>query len=66
MGESWSKERSQLAWIEPGTGCGDAAMVGVESKATDAVDGRFHQDDGWQGLGGNGDSPVALSRRSTA
>jgi hypothetical protein len=27
-------------------------MVGVERKATDGVDGRFDQDDVWQGLGG--------------
>jgi hypothetical protein len=52
-GRALVEGRSQPAWIGPGTGRGDAAMVSVESKATDGLDGRFHQDDGWQGLSGN-------------
>ena len=46
---------SQPAGVRPGAGRGDAAMVRVERKATDRVDGRFHQDDGGQGLSGDGE-----------
>ena len=60
-----AEARSQPAWIGPGPGCGDAAMVGVERKATDRVDGRFDQDDGWQGLGGKAEeAEIFLRTRS--
>ena len=48
-------ERSQPVWIGSGTCGGDAAVLGVEGKAADGVDGRLHQDDGWQGVRRDGE-----------
>ena len=49
-----SDKGSQPARVGSSAGCRDAAALGVESKATDGVDGRLDEDDGGQRASGNG------------
>ena len=47
-GIALADEGSEPARVGPSTGSGDAAVLGVESKATDGVDCRLDEDDGGQ------------------
>ena len=59
------KECSQPARVGSGTGCGDATVLGVESKATDRIDGRLHQNNGRQRDSGNREkATIFLGTRS--
>ena len=53
---------SQPARVGPSTGGGDAAVLGVESKATDGVNGRLDEDDGGQRASGNGEEAEIFLR----
>ena len=49
------QERSLPAWVGSGAGCGDAAVLGMEGKATDGIDGGLAKDDFLEMGGGNGE-----------
>ena len=48
---------SQPARVGSSAGCRDAAVLGVEGKATDGVDGRLDEDDGGRGQAGMAKKP---------
>jgi hypothetical protein len=53
-------ERSQPAWIGSGAGGGDAAVLWMEGKAADGINGRLHQDGGWPRLRRDGEKAPVL------
>ncbi len=53
---------SQPARVGSSAGCRDAAVLGVEGKATDGVDGRLDEDDGWQRASGDGEEAEIFLR----
>jgi hypothetical protein len=59
-GIALADESSQPAWVRSGSGGREAAVSRVESKATDGVDGRLHQDEGWEELRGDREKAQVL------
>lgn len=53
---------SQPARVGSSAGCRDAAVLGVESKATDGVNGRLDEDDGGQRASGDGEEAEIFLR----
>jgi hypothetical protein len=53
---------SQPARVGSSAGCRDAAVLGVESKATDGVDGRLDEDGGSQRASGDGEEAEIFLR----
>ena len=56
------QERCQPAWAGSGAGCREAPVLGVESKATERINGRLTKDESWASLGGKGEEAQVFLR----
>jgi hypothetical protein len=50
------QQRLQPARVGPGPGRGEATVLRMKGEATDCIDGRLTEDDGWQRGAGNGEA----------
>src|SRR6059036_3678032 len=56
------EQGAQPAWVGPGAGGGQATVLGMESKATDRIDGRLTENERWASFGGNGEEARVFLR----